>query len=70
MEPSNPNYLNNKKKLKSLLLKKPPEKQYYYKIIYQYPEYIPSKCESVIEADLKRTCPNEEYFKKPENKKK
>jgi len=92
LEPSNPNYLNNRKKLKTLLLKKPPpdkqyrlrfwlsmsgaqrekelNKGYYYKIIYQYPEYIPSKCESVIEADLKRTCPNEEYFKKPENKKK
>jgi hypothetical protein len=45
-------------------------KDYYYKIIYQYPEYIPSKYDSVIEADLKRTCPNEDYFKKPENKKK
>ena len=45
-------------------------KGYYYKLNYQYPPYIPSKCESVINADLKRTCPNEEYFKKPENKKK
>lgn len=45
-------------------------KEYYYKIIYQYPEYIPSKCEAVISADLKRTFPNDEYFKKPENKKK
>ena len=45
-------------------------KEYYYKIIYQYPEYIPSKCEAIINADLKRTFPNEEYFKKPENKKK
>ena len=39
-------------------------KDYYYKIVHQYPEYIPSKCESVIIADLKRTCPNDEYFKK------
>lgn len=45
-------------------------KGYYYKLNYQYPPYIPSKCESVINADLKRTCPNEEYFKLPENKKK
>ena len=45
-------------------------KDYYYKINYQYPEYIPSKCESVIAADLKRTFPNDDYFKKPENKKK
>ena len=45
-------------------------KEYYYKIIYQYPEYIPSKCEAIITADLKRTFPNDEYFKKPENKKK
>lgn len=44
-------------------------KGYYYKLNYQYPPYIPSKCESVINADLKRTCPNEEYFKLPENKK-
>ena len=45
-------------------------KGYYYKLNYQYPPYIPSKCESVINADLERTCPNEEYFKLPENKKK
>ena len=45
-------------------------KGYYYKIIYEYPEYIPSKWDTVITADLKRTYPNDEYFKKPENKKK
>ena len=45
-------------------------KGYYYKIIYEYPEYIPSKWDTVITADLKRTYPNDEYFKKPENRKK
>lgn len=45
-------------------------KDYYYKIVYQYPEYIPSKYEAVISADLKRTFPNDEYFKKKENQKK
>ena len=45
-------------------------KDYYYKIIYQYPEYIPSKYDSIIEADLIRTYPNIDVFKKPENRKK
>ena len=45
-------------------------KDYYYKIVYQYPEYIQSKYEAVISADLKRTFPNDEYFKKKENQKK
>ena len=43
---------------------------YYHKIIYEYPEYIPSKYKNIIEADLARTAPTEEYFKKPENRKK
>ena len=43
---------------------------YYHNIIYGYPDYIPSKYKSIIEADLDRTCPNEEYFKKPENRQK
>ena len=43
---------------------------YYHKIIYEYPEYIPSKYKTIIEADLDRTCPSEDFFKKPENRKK
>ena len=43
-------------------------KGYYYKIIYEYPEYIPSKWDTVITADLKRTYPNDEYFKKKTRK--
>ena len=43
---------------------------YYHKIIYEFPDYIPSKYRTIIEADLDRTCPTEEYFKKPENRKK
>ena len=43
---------------------------YYHNIVYEYPEYIPSKCNNIIEADLDRTCPTEEYFKKPENRQK
>jgi hypothetical protein len=45
-------------------------KGYYYKIIYEYPEYILSKWDTIITADLNRTYPNDEYFKKPENRKK
>ena len=37
---------------------------YYHKIIYEFPDYIPSKYRTIIEADLDRTCPTEEYFKK------
>ena len=43
---------------------------YYHKIIYEYPEYIPSKYKTIIDADLDRTCPTEDFFKKPENRKK
>ena len=43
---------------------------YYHNIVYEYPEYIPSKYKTIIEADLDRTCPTVEYFKKPENRKK
>ena len=41
---------------------------YYHKIIYEYPEYIPSKYKTIIDADLDRTCPTEDFFKKPENR--
>lgn len=43
---------------------------YYHNIVYEYPDYIPSKYKTIIEADLDRTCPTEDYFKKPENRKK
>ena len=43
---------------------------YYHNIIYEYPDYIPSKYKTIIEADLDRTCPTEDFFKKPENRKK
>ena len=43
---------------------------YYHNIIYEYPDYIPSKYRTIIEADLDRTCPTEEFCKKPENRKK
>ena len=42
---------------------------YYHKIIYEYPEYIPSKYKTIIEADLDRTLPTEDFLKKPENRK-
>jgi len=43
---------------------------YYHNILYEYPDYIPSKYKTIIDADLDRTCPNEDFFKKPENRKK
>ena len=43
---------------------------YYHNILYEYPDYIPSKYKTIIDADLDRTCPTEDFFKKIENRKK
>ena len=45
-------------------------KDYYFNLTENYPEYIPCKSESVINADLERTFPETEYFKDQDNKKK
>lgn len=43
---------------------------YYHNILYEYPDYIPSKYKTIIDADIDRTCPTEDFFKKIENRKK
>ena len=45
-------------------------KDYYKSLITNYPDYIPSKYEKIIQADLNRTFPDDPYFKKEENIKK
>ena len=39
---------------------------YYNDILHNYPDNIPSPCESEIIKDLDRTFPKEEFFNKKE----